>query len=62
MENLWHFTKIVHARRIFGKSNDIVKKVTKEDLDNAFKIYSLNDEFKNRNESLQKYIHDSIYI
>jgi hypothetical protein len=32
MENLWHLTKIVHSRRIFGKVNDIVKKITYEDL------------------------------
>ena len=63
MENLWHLTKIVHARRVFGKSNDLVKKISLEDLENAFKSYSDNDEFKKRTESeeLDKYIHNSMY-
>ena len=61
MENLWHFTKIVHARRIFGKSNDIVKKITHEDIQNAFNSYSENDEFKGRAQNLSKYIYESMY-
>jgi SpoVK/Ycf46/Vps4 family AAA+-type ATPase len=63
MENLWHFCKIAHARRIFGKSNDIVKKITFQDLENAFKNYSNNDEFKNRVEfnNIDKYIRDTMY-
>jgi len=46
MENLWHFTKIVHARRIFGKSNDIVKKISYEDLENSLKMYNDNMSLK----------------
>jgi len=63
MENLWHLTKIVHARRVFGKSNDLVKKISLKDLENAFKSYSENDEFKKRNEDveLKKYIQNTIY-
>jgi SpoVK/Ycf46/Vps4 family AAA+-type ATPase len=61
MENLWHLTKIVHARRIFGQSNDIVKKITYQDLENSLKSYNENDEFKNRSDSLAKYIHDTMY-
>jgi hypothetical protein len=61
MENLWHLTKIVHARRIFGKSYDIAKKITSKDLENALKIYCENDEVKNRNESISKYMMDSMY-
>ena len=61
MENLWHFTKIVHARRIFGQSNDIVKKITYQDLENSLKTYNENDEFKNRSDTLAKYIHDTMY-
>ena len=61
MENLWHFTKIVHARRIFGKSNDIVKRITHEDIQNAFNSYSENDEFKGRNQNLSKYVYESMY-
>ena len=61
MENLWHFCKIVHARRIFGKSNDIVKKITKEDLENAFKFYSENEEFKSRDNSIGQYLFNTMY-
>ena len=62
MENLWHLTKIVHARRIFGKTNDIVKKIVYEDLENALKLYSENDEVKNRNDEISKYIMNSMYV
>jgi hypothetical protein len=62
MENLWHFTKIVHARRIFGKSHDLMKKITKADLDNAYKLYCENEEVKSRTEDLSKYIFDTMYV
>ena len=61
MENLWHFTKISHARRIFGKSNDIVKKISYIDIENAFKSYSDNEEFKNRSDDLSKYLLNTMY-
>ncbi len=61
MENLWHLTKIAHARRIFGKSNDLKKKITKEDVFKAFDIYLNNDEVKNRKDDLKKYIRDTLY-
>jgi hypothetical protein len=62
MENLWHFTKIVHARRIFGKVNDIVKKIIYEDLENALNLYTQNDEVKNRNNEISKYIMNTMYV
>ena len=63
MENLWHLTKIVHARRIFGKSNDLIKKINNEDLKAAFRLYEENEEFKNRedNKNLQNYIKNTMY-
>ncbi len=61
MENLWHLTKIAHARRIFGKSNDLKKKINKEDIQKAFDIYLNNDEVKNRKDDMKKYIMDTIY-
>ena len=48
IENLWSITKMVHTRRIFGKDNSILKKITKEDLENAVNKYKENDEVKNR--------------
>jgi SpoVK/Ycf46/Vps4 family AAA+-type ATPase len=61
MENLWLFTRICHARRIFGKDRSLRRCVTLEDLENAFKMYSQSDEFKNRESSRLKYIHDTMY-
>ena len=61
MENLWHLTKIAHARRIFGKSNDIKKKISKEDIQKAFDIYLNNDEVKNRKDDLQRYLQSTMY-
>ena len=61
MENLWHLTKISHARRIFGKSNDIKKKITKEDIQKAFEIYLNNDEVKNRKDDMKKYLMETLY-
>ena len=48
METLWNFTKIAHARRVFGKRVDMRKVVTQEDLNNAFKMFMNNDEVKKR--------------
>ena len=62
MENLWHLTKIVHARRIFGKSNDLLKKISLIDVENAFKLYCENDEVKSRDEiDMDKYIMNTMY-
>ena len=62
MENLWHLTKIVHARRVFGKPIEVLKKITNEDLENSLKLYSQNDEVKNRNnESLSEYLANTMY-
>jgi hypothetical protein len=62
MENLWHLTKIVHARRIFGKSNDLVKKITLIDLEKGFSLYCENEEVKNRKDDISKYIYNTMYI
>ena len=61
MENLWSLTKIAHARRVFGKSNTIIKKITKEDLENGLKLYQENDEVKNRDKELKKYLLNTMY-
>ena len=63
MENLWSLTKIVHARRIFCKSNDLKKKINKQDLENALKLYLENDEVKSRdkNQDIQKYLQNTLY-
>ena len=48
METLWHFTKMVHSRRVFGLDLELRKKITNEDLKNAFKLFTTNEEVKNR--------------
>jgi len=49
MEILWGFTKITHARRVFGLDINKRKKINQTDLDQAFKLFASNDEVKNRN-------------
>ena len=61
MENLWHLTKISHSRRIFGKSNELLKKITIQDLENALKLYSENDEVKQRTNTINEYIINTMY-
>lgn len=62
MENLWHQTQIVHSRRIFGKSRDLLRKINEDDVKNAIETYLENDEVKKRNNDIKKYIQDTIYI
>ncbi len=62
MENLWHLTKIVHARRIFGKDRALVKKISEEDVKRAIELYMENDEVKKRNDDVRKYIQETVYI
>ena len=63
METLWHFTKIVHSRRVFGLDIEFRKKITNEDLNNAFKLFITNDEVKNRknNRNISKEILSRLY-
>jgi len=48
METLWSFTKIAHAKRVFGKDPKLRKVITQEDLDGAFKMFASNSEVKSR--------------
>jgi AAA+ superfamily predicted ATPase len=48
METLLAKTKIAHSRRIFGKDKQERKKLTIKDLEKGFKMYSDNNEVKNR--------------
>ena len=60
MENLWHLTKIYHARRIFGKSNDCVKKIIYEDIENGFKAYCENNDI-GKIDIIPQYLLDTMY-
>ena len=48
METLWGFTKKAHAKRVFGYLPCYRKKITQEDLTNAFKMFCSNGEVKER--------------
>lgn len=48
MENLLTKTKIVHSKRVFGKSQEIKQILTLEDLEAGFKMFSSNDTVKTR--------------
>lgn len=42
MELLFSYTKISHGRRIYGKSVDLRKKITLEDLDSGYQLFIKN--------------------
>ena len=61
MEILWDFTKITHARRVFGKDPKLRKIINIEDINNGFKLMLTNDEIKNRNNKLSDSILSTLY-
>ena len=61
MEILWGFTKITHARRVFGMNIDKRKKIIQKDVDKAFELFVSNDEVKKRNDDIRKSIY-SMYL
>ena len=48
IEQLLLYTKIVHARRIYGKPRDLCKKITIEDMNNAFKTFQEHQNSTNK--------------
>lgn len=46
IEQLLYYTKICHSRRIYGKSVDLAKKITMEDLDKGFQSFIENQSDK----------------
>jgi SpoVK/Ycf46/Vps4 family AAA+-type ATPase len=54
MEQLLLHTKILHARRIYGKSRDLCKKITMEDLENGRSLFLENQHKSNK-------LSDSLY-
>ena len=42
MELLFSYVKISHAQRIFGKDNDLRKKINEEDLEDGFQLFQQN--------------------
>lgn len=50
MENLLTKTKIAHSKRVFGKAADIKQRLTLEDLEAGFRLFSNNDTVRTRME------------
>jgi len=48
MELLFSYTKIAHARNIFGKPQQLRKKISKDDLENGFKMFKMNAKTKTK--------------
>lgn len=46
MEALFTYTKIAHGRRIYGKSDDIRKKISIDDLEGGYEIFLKNKKIK----------------
>ena len=51
IETLFNMTKIAHAKRVFGKTKEMQKQISFEDLEKGMVLFKLNDEVKNRNPS-----------
>lgn len=47
LETLFQCSKIAHSKRVFSKPNER-KKLTIEDIENGYKLFSLNDSVKDR--------------
>lgn len=58
MELLLTYVKIKHGRRIFGKSVDLKKKITIEDMNAGYEMFSNNKKKENK---MNKYL-ETIYI
>jgi len=48
MELLFSYTKIAHGRRIYGKAEDLKRRITPEDLDNGYKSLLANSKKKDQ--------------
>ena len=63
METLFTKTKMLHSKRIFGKTDTEKKYILMKDLDNGFELFIQNEEVKKRKECANmKKIISSMYI
>jgi hypothetical protein len=53
MEILFTYTKIAHSSRIFGKSSDLKKRISLEDLDNGYEMFLKHSKKKENKEFLR---------
>ena len=56
VEQLLYYVKICHSRRIYGKSEDLVKKITKDDIEKGYKCF-----LENHNEKTEQ-VHYGLYV
>lgn len=60
METLFAKTKIAHSRRVFCEPEEVKTKLTVEDLDKGFNMFTQNEEVKSRNEDTN--VNNSMYM
>ena len=48
IETLFAKIKIAHSKRVFCLDDDKKRLITKKDMDNGFKLFTLNEEVKSR--------------
>ena len=53
MDSLFTYTKISHGRRIYGKSPDIRKKISVDDLDKGYELFMKNKQIKEKENFVQ---------
>jgi hypothetical protein len=57
MELLLTFVKIVHGRRIYGKSKELRKKISLDDMNKGYEVF-----MKNKGTKKEPYYMNNIYI
>ena len=62
IETLFYLTKIAHSKNVFGKSIQLRKKLTKDDVLDGFELFINNDEVKSRHNDIKKYIFNTMFV
>jgi len=62
METLFYLTKISHSKNVFGKSIELRKKLTLNDINDGFELFINNDEVRSRHNDVKKYIFNTMFI
>ena len=56
MEILFHYVKVHHAHRVYGKDSSLKKLITEEDMDGGFDFFLSNKKFKSQENLFGLYI------
>lgn len=59
MELLFFYSKIAHSKRIYGKQKECLRKITQEDLEKGFELFTNNTKQEN---VIMRHILDTMYI